>query len=253
MGDQVEWCGKDYLLVGQSLLDAKLQASIWNYTLAGTGRHATGSPDGRHWYAVSRQPAEPAVLKSQSLPDDAALRLLGQIADGSIQKVLGPGGKVAVRLEGAAPALDAEGFRRKIMDTLQSRLTAMKLQQAQGQGDVTLTIQIDPERDTGESIDFRHIGPGAMGKITKVIVKEITCRVSLTDNQGKVFWEQKMPFKMSTWRHLLHGDDPEAILRKSMWDGCAMYASNAFLPTYVVRGASGVQVLPQNTMLTADR
>ena len=252
MADQLEWSGKDFLLVGQALFDAKLQAPIWNYSLAGTGRHGTGSPDGRHWFAVGRAPNEPAVLAAQTLPDAAARRLLEQIADGSVQKVLAPGSKVAIRLEGATPALDGEGWRKRVLDTLNTRLGNMKLQVAQGQADVTLSIQVDPEHDTGESINFRHIGPGAMGKVTKVVVKDINCHVSLADAQGKVFWEQKMPFKMSTWQHMLRGDDPEAILRKSMWDAAALYAGNAFLPTYVVRTSDGVKILPQNTALTAD-
>jgi hypothetical protein len=38
-----------------------------------------------------------------------------------------------------------------------------------------------------------------------------------------------------------------------MWDACARYASGVSLPTYVVRTSAGVQILPQNSLLTADR
>src|SRR5207249_1034301 len=82
----VQWCGNDYLLVGQMLFDLKLKLPLVT-CIAPSGKIMADTPDGRCWFRHAKSANDPVLLAAQTLPDAAARKLASDIADKTAQPV----------------------------------------------------------------------------------------------------------------------------------------------------------------------
>lgn len=247
-GTDLSWAVPGFVLYNGTLIDTELKWPLGRYTLSGTGRLATGSPDGRLWFAVGQGPMVPPVLTAQTLPDQATQTLARQIAARTVRPVLAPGMTVAVQVNVQAPR-NADALRQRVFDGLAGRLKMNGLKVAAGAGDLRLVVQMGPERPTGQTMQLKELGKG-FGTIN-VPIQEVACRAVLTDSRGTPVWEQKQQFRTPDFFGVLRTDDPVADLDNALWNNCANWALP--LPAILVRTPQGLEALPRIVPLKGDR
>ena len=248
---ELKWCGTDFLMLQNNLIDPNLKWMTVTGNISGTGRHATGSPDGRHWFAASTRPDAPPILAGQTFPDDVSKALAQGVAAKTIQPVLSPGTTVSVRVAGAGPAGDPE-FHKRIAANLTKKLQAHGLKVAD-QAPATFVVTFQPERDTGKKITFRMIGAFPRKPDTIVPILEVACEANLTDGGGGAIWERKFTIRTPEPFGIVRSDDVAATLSKQMWQHCQNWGSSVAMPASMVRTSTGVESLPKPVLLTGDR
>ncbi|HBI45068.1 MAG TPA: hypothetical protein DDY78_19750, partial [Planctomycetales bacterium] len=248
-GNELEWCGPDHILFGSTLFDLKLKWPIALYTLPGLGRAATTSPDGRYWFAAARNPNAPPLLSAQTLPDDATRQLATQAAGGNAKVVLAPGMAVKVSVQGAAPGADAEAYHRDIATRQNQHLQSLGFKIA-ADAPLTLTLQIQPSRDTGQMRTYKEIG--RLRQNIDVHVIEVTVVATLTDAGGAVVWTQKNNSQPPVMASVNTAEGFQEGLNKVVWSMAAGWAGAAAPPSVLIRTGAGVEALPRSVMLTGD-
>jgi hypothetical protein len=245
---EMSWAGDGHVLVGNQLIDLELGWGLSFYGLPGVGKQASGSPDGRHWFASARQGAETASLAAQTLPDAATKQLAKGLADKSIQPALAPDMTVTVNVQGVAAPEGAEEFRRRAQDAVTQRLQAAGLKVGPG-GTLTLSVQYQGPRGTGKTLEYESIG--VRKQVTRVPVQAVDCTATLSDGRGTV-WEQKGTYTTPEPFGLVQTDDITAHLNKLLWNNVGGFAPSLGLPAVVVRGPGGPQPLPRPVTLAGD-
>jgi predicted Zn finger-like uncharacterized protein len=248
---EMKWCGNSHVMIQNSLVDLNLKWMTFTYNIPGFGRAATGSPDGRHWFAAAARPEVPPVLLGQSFPDDASKLLVQGVAAKTIQPVLSAGMAVSVRVEGATPAGVTE-FHKRITESLKTKLQAHGLKIAD-KGNVELVITYQPERDTGRSMTFKSIGGIPRKPDTVVPIVEVVCEAKLSDANGGKIWERKQTMKTPEPFGIVRYEDIAGTLSKQMWQSCQSWGSSVGIPSSMIRTAAGVESLPKQVILTGDR
>ncbi len=143
--NELKWCGPDHLMNQNQLIDLNLKWVTFSYNIpGGGGKHATGTPDGRHWFTFAGQANAPAVLMAQSFPDAVSKTLAADVAAKRVQPVLSPGMTISVRVEGAGPPGDAD-FHKRITENIKQSLGKHGLKVAD-QGQAALVISFQPEQ-----------------------------------------------------------------------------------------------------------
>jgi WD40 repeat protein len=246
---ELSWAGDGFVLVGTQLLDLQSGWGLAFYGLPGVGKPATAGPDGRHWFAFARQGAEAPVLAAQTLPDAATKQLARGLADKTIQPALAPGMSVTVNVQGGAFPEDPEGTRRRALDTLTQRLQAQGLKVGPG-GTLTLTVQYQGPRATGETREYESFGVGRK-QVTKVSVQAVDAVATLSDGRGTI-WEQKTTYRTPDPFGLIETNDIQGHLNKLLWNNVANFAAGLGVPGVILRGPNGPQPLPRPVTLAAD-
>jgi WD40 repeat protein len=247
---ELAWCAPGYVLYNETLIDTELKWPLSRCSLPGTGRLATGSPDGRLWFAYGQGPKEPAVLTAQALPDEGTRGLARQVVDGTIKPVLAPGMTVDVQVE-IRGGRNPEAVRQRVRDALASRLQANGLTVAAGGAGLKLVIQMGPEQPTGQVMQLQEIGLGRAK--TNVPIQQVACRAVLADARGAALWEQKQQFRTPDFIGIIRTQDPVADLGNALWNNCTAWGASLAVPTLVVRTAGGVEILPKPVTLRGDR
>jgi len=246
-GRNLEWCGDKQILMDTTLIDWALKGAIWRYGLQGPGKHIYGSPDGRHWFTVSKGAKGPFQLASQTLPDPAAKQVIAQLGQPATQVLLRPGMSVSVQVNLTGTTAKLEDYRRKVLSSLTTRLTAYGLKVAAGQ-QLVLNVQVQ-EMATGQTRQYSLLG-AQRGMVT-IQVKRLVCQATLT-GPGGVLWEN---------RHALETPDPtvvramdfQAHMDDLLWSNGAGWAAGLPVPSFVVRGPAGIERLPRQSILSGDR
>jgi hypothetical protein len=248
-GNELEWCGSDNLLFGSTLYDINLKWPVALYGLPGTGRSATSSPDGRHWFAAAANPNNPPLLTAQTLPDAATRQLATQAAGGKARVVLAPGMAVKVVVQGAAPGADAEAFHRDIASRQNQHLQALGFKTV-ADGPLTLTLQIQPARDTGQKRPYKSIG--RLGQDIEVNVIEVTAVATLTDAGGTIVWTQKNISQPPFVASVNGAESMQQAIDNSVWKMASAWAGAVAPPSVLIRIGAGVEGLPRSVALTGD-
>jgi predicted Zn finger-like uncharacterized protein len=246
--DGLAWCGTGYLLHDDTLYDAEWKWPVTRYVLPGQGRLATGTPDGRLWFATGRKPGGPAELAALPVPDDPARELALQAAEGKVKVLLPPGAKVSVQVDVQDPRRAATS-RQRAVGNLTGVLRSMGLEVVAA-GDLRLAVRLGPEQDTGKKILLEDL-PGR--KSVAVPVKEVACRAVLTDSRGTTLWEVEQPFRTPDAAGVPPTGDPAAALDDALWGNCANWCAGLQPGSVLVRTAAGVEVLPRMVLLGGDR
>jgi predicted Zn finger-like uncharacterized protein len=251
-----EWCGSRIMLLGnQHLLDLEQKAVVWRYLPLGPGlAHATGSPDGRHWFSKRVGTAPQPYLTAMALPDENASRGLKLVKSPQAKLSLKPGTAVSVKLELTGTIPDSEDFRARLVEQVGNRLKAYGITVSPGQA-IVLTIRAQ-EGPTPETLDLHSLMPrvGKGRENFKVPVKKLTCQVSLSDARG-LLWKIDNTFKMGIFGilHLKDGEEPGPVLLKNTWTSFAAWAATVQTPTLAGRQGATPFVLPGDSMLAGSR
>jgi WD40 repeat protein len=236
LGDRpMAFMGK-YLMQGSSLFDWNLKtAPLWNYGAPGQGAHATGSPDGRHWFAATFQ--NTAILNVQTLPDAAAGALSAAVAAGNTQPVVTPGMAVQFQINSGS-----EKFRTKVQTSLKSILEGQGYKI--GPGGLTIAVSAQ-ESATGVTLDYelRKFGGGGKQRI-KVAEKQVVCQYTVTDAQGTLLVKNNAVYKTPS-SMTFEGDDYDRQLTESIWRSAEGFGSFVPLPTNMFRIQGQLQTLPK--------
>jgi hypothetical protein len=251
VASDVVWFGPSAVVIGMTLIDTQTGWALSQLAMGGPGRSATGSPDGRLWFAFSQNANDQAVLTAQTIPDPASRELAGQIAAKTVTRVLGPGMSVAMKIDVPAPR-KADEYRKRITDNLTARFRGAGLTVAAGAADLRLQVQLGPERDTGRIMEWKTIG--ARGRTYRVPIKEVACRAELTDNAGTTLWQQQNTLQTpEPIGGIVHTDDPLAYFIEMLWNNCANWGAGLGLPSVLVRTAKGIEPLPRTVFLKGDQ
>ncbi len=244
---EMSWAGDGHVMINSFLFDLDLGWMVCNYGMPGFGRHAGSGPDGRHWYVVAREDQKPGTLTAQTLPDAFPKELARGIADKSIKAACAPGMTVTLQIQAAVPGVPDS--QRRNEDMITSRLRAQGFKVGPG-GELTLRVQLSGPRGTGETQQYETVG---INKTTiNVPVLAVDGVATLSDAQGTL-WEQKTTYKMPDTINIVQTNDIQGLLTKAMWDSASSFPGSLGIPTVVVRGPKGVQVLPQPVLLSGDK
>jgi WD40 repeat protein len=233
-----------HLMVGSKLYDWNAHHAIWDYSITGKGRHAPGTPDGRHWFATDS--AAGSMLNVQTLPDPAAAALAAQLASGAALPVVTPGMPVQLQLNGGSAL-----FTKRVQDALPKDLETRGYRIGPGGLTVTFSPQ---ERATGFKIQYllQEVGnPFGKTKDLRVDEKEVVCICTITDAGGAVLakTDAKFGYPPQTSRVIFSGADYVGQLDQGMWNGAAEFAVKTRLPTNVMRVGGKLETLPKSSPL----
>lgn len=249
-GKTLEYCGPNHVLLnGNMLYDLDRRKIVWYYN---GGILATGSPDAMHWLVLGN-PFNPGLLGSLAFPDPSVDKLVAQSEDKTIPAIVKPGAKVSVALEFGNPPRDADNYRKNLTKLLAGKLTSVGAAPADGQP-VKLVARIT-EKPTGETVEFRQIGPGrgrTGGPQNRTIrLRNLDCELSIVDGQGSIsIAKSTMHMRQFGFVHMPAGEtDVEAFMFNEAWKGAESWFRTLGMPSYVARGGSGVIQLPGNTDL----
>ena len=218
----LQWCGPDHLLVGETLIDLNLKWPLVTY--AGLGSRAAMGPDGRLWFA-SGNGQSPSLLAGYVLPDEATRQFAKLVAAGQVQAALMTGMTINVRLDGASPDTDADAFRRTIIDRQQQSLKSRGFKTG-SDGALTLAIQIQPARDTGQIVKYDLTAKNGAQSKADLHVLEVNVQLTLSDNRG-VLWSQKEAIQTVAARNINEIDQNEGLqakMNREMWGRVALQA-----------------------------
>jgi hypothetical protein len=246
----LDWCGPGAVVYNGTLIDTNLGWPLTHYTLPGAGRMATGSPDGRLWFAAGQGPKDPAVLTAQTLPDDATRNLARQVATRKVTPVLAPGMTVGLQVNLQAPR-NADMLQQRTVTSLTVRLQMNGLKVGDGAGDLRLVVQVGPEKPTGQTIQLKEIGLGK--KTYNVPIQEVACRAVLADARGTALWEQKQQLRTPDFFGILNTEDPVVELDNRLWNNCTNWAAGLAVPAILLRTPQGLEQLPRHVPLKGDR
>lgn len=242
------WAGPKHVLAGTTLYNWDLKAAIWQYGQFGKGTYAAGSPDGRHWYAVSTGKEGPSVLTAQSVPDPEASQLAKLISAGQVKLAIPPGTNVQVAVNGYGAA------QNEIQTSLLNSLKTAGFNA--GPGGVTLSLSAQ-EMSTGKLLDYeiRKVGkfglPMGIGKqMVKIAEKKVVCQLAITDAAGALL--EKRDANFTTPGSLtFEGDNYQMELDRVMWNNAASFARSAMVPTNLYRVQGQLLTLPRHGTLKA--
>lgn len=244
---ELSWCGAN-LMVGTTLLDPARGWPLRRFLVPGGGKVMLAGPDGQVWFVRDGLAAGAAGLAAQAALDEPTLALLREVKAGTVKAVVAPGMSVAVEATAPAPR-KADELRQRIFDSLANNLKNAGLQA--GPGGLKLTVLLGPERDTGEQVHLKSIGPRR--KTYDVPVKEVACKATLTDAGGAVLWQQEHKVRTPGFFGVLHTDDPLTHLHDMVWNNAASWAAGLAPPPVVVQTPRGNETLPRAAILTGDR
>jgi hypothetical protein len=244
---EMSWAGSSHVMTGSFLVDLDLGWTVMNCGIAGHGRHAGCGPDGRHWFTLARDDQKPGFLRAQALPDAKAQALSRGVADKSLTAAMAPGMTVTVQVQNGPPG-EADAARRA-QEAISAAMQAQGFKVGPG-GALTLTVQYQGPRATGETRQYESIGINK--NVVNVSVRAVDGVATLRDGQG-VIWEQKATYTTPDTIGAIRTDDIQATLDKQMWDNAAGFLGNIGIPTVVLRGSGGIVVLPIPMQLTGDR
>jgi WD40 repeat protein len=242
---EMTWVGESHLLVGPVLFDMDLGWPVVSYNV-GTGRHASGSPDGRHWYASATDAKKSAVLAAQMLPDAAAKDIARSVADKTAQAVMMPGTKLTLQANVAIPG--EKDTQRLGEQALTFRMQGQGFSVGPG-GPVTLSVQFQGPRATGETRQYENADGGKQKMVFTVPVESLDGVATLRDAQG-VIWEKRTTFTTPDTIGTIETDNLQATLTKMLWDSAAQFVVHLEVPAVVLRGPGGIQVLPRQVALS---
>ncbi len=234
-GDQPILILGKYVLSGSQLFDWNLKAAFWNYSLNGQGARGSGSPDGRYWFATDAQGV--AVLRVQTLPDDAALAFATQIASGNVKPIVTPGMPVQLQINGGNAKFRANAEN------------AQKDWQARGYkiGPGGLTVNLSAvEQATGQVIayNFRKVGAVGKGELDKINARKVVCTCTVTDPQGAVVAKNNAVYTYPG-NMIFDGTASERQLSEAMWRAAESFGSFVALPTNQYRVGGQIETLPK--------
>ncbi|HEY8504754.1 MAG TPA: hypothetical protein VIL46_09240, partial [Gemmataceae bacterium] len=157
----LHYCGTGHLLAGDgALIDLERKLLVWSYSHPHGLPRANDSPDARHWF-VAQGPnnAATGLLTAAALPDPAVGRMLEQASEPGVEKVLGPGDAIAIKLNFPGPPGDAEGFRKDLYRRLSDALTGRGFR-VDDRARVALVITAN-QTDSGDRAEVTEFGaPG---------------------------------------------------------------------------------------------
>src|SRR5579883_398781 len=245
---EMSWAGENHVMIGPVLFDLTLGWPMANYSVAGTGRHAASSPDGRHWFAAAADSKKSAVLMAQTVPDSTVKDLARGIADKSLQPVLTPGAKLTLQANVAIPG--EKDSQRLGEQALTLRLQSQGFQIGAG-GPVTLTVQFQGPRPTGETRQYESTD-SKQKQVFTVSVEALDGVATLRDAQG-VLWEKKKTYTTPDLLGVVFTDNIQSTLTKQLWETATEFVVHFEAPAVVLRGPKGVQALPLPVTLSGDR
>jgi hypothetical protein len=156
---------------------------------------------------------------------------------------------VKVSVQGAAPGADAEAYHRDIATRQNQHLQSLGFKIA-ADAPLTLTLQIQPSRDTGQMRTYKEIG--RLRQNIDVHVIEVTVVATLTDAGGAVVWTQKNNSQPPVMASVNTAEGFQEGLNKVVWSMAAGWAGAAAPPSVLIRTGAGVEALPRSVMLTGD-
>ncbi len=245
----LEWYGTDSVLLGDTLYNLAVKWPLSTLTPAGNAVHASGSPDGRYWFTHASAPNDAPVLSAHTLPSAVMQETVKQVAAGQISSVLPPDAVVTVRVEGAGPATDPDGFRTALGDLIASRLQQDGFKVGP-QGTATLVVKLG-QRETGE-VRKQLVTVPRRGMV-EVKVFEVVIDTKLLDTKGTVLWSQKASLQTPTVPGALRTEDAQATLNKNLWATVSPKATGMVPARGMVRTPTGTEAWPPRVTLTGDR
>jgi WD40 repeat protein len=246
---EMSWAGENHVMIGPVLFDLELGWPVSNYSVAGYGRQANGSPDGRHWYAAAPDKKKPAVLTAQTLPDAASKDLARSVADKTVQVALAPGMKVTPQVSVNLP--HEKDSQKQSELVIANRLQGYGFEFGPGAA-LTLSVQLQGPRPTGEMSQYEILNLSKQKTIVNVSVKALDGVATIRDSQG-VLWELNTTYTTPENDVAFTADDVQGELDKRLWNSAAQFVIHLELPSVVLRGPSGLQVLPRPATLASDR
>ncbi len=238
----LQYAGEGHLLLDNKVLfDLTHKRPVWYFQ---GGLHATGSPDGGHWYAGG-DIGKPAALKRLELPGQDLVRSEATAADPATKAMLRAGSTVSIQVVGSPPR-DAEKFRNDAISGLTSRLAAVGVKVADNQP-VRLVFNVS-EKDLGQTITLQMLGGGPQsGEKRNMAARNVEWTLSVADAQGEAIPLNRNSIGPRVFgiQHIPPGEnDWEGVLRTKQWGAALTQALERELPYFVARRPSGSVVLP---------
>jgi hypothetical protein len=229
----IDWGGDGYLLLNHSqLVSMAKNAVAWTYAGLSSDDHGSQGAvlNGRLYYASDRDKNGqhlPPVIASVGLPHRSVSDLLAVV--GNPRMLLKPGMSVSldVNVDGA--------IRQAVIDSLAARLKADGIGIADNQS-IRIVAKDEPGRT--REINYRLMGPGAMGRTDKVSVQEVKHSLEIIGPDGKTLWANNglsaPPFFIS----LKQGESAEQAVAAQMKPNARFY-TDVHLPKYIPKPGGG--------------
>jgi WD40 repeat protein len=280
----VEFVGNEHFLVNHTyLLGANRDEVMWTFETGGaTTRHATGSPDGRHWFVTAPTLREAVMAKDRAAQDvavlvstdllktsilnwvkkvDAAPKVLWK-AGGDLSLEVALGGEMKEQVKNVL----VKSFTRqgtKIVDGAAARL---KLSESERQIGESTVRDLDKQRPMPPIRKGGSTTPPAKGgsipspfngnstPLPTVAINEKDVVAELTIN-GKLLWNARGEFSNRRMGLMLlqKGETVEAHLAKELSAAAAHWAITVNPPKLIVEAADGiVMALPGKARYTTQ-
>jgi len=246
----LEYAATGHLLIDkQALFDLSKQKVVWIYD---GGSHATGSPNGAHWFATGR-PFDKASLTFKLFPDAGVARSVAAAFDVKTKSMLGAGTTVSIQIDGQPPR-DPDTFRNEILHALSQQLEAIGATVADD-GPTRLLVRIR-DNPTGKNLHFRRtiLGRGNV-QHEDIDIPERTLEydLSVQDQKGTAIPLQSDKYRTSPGMFvaLPRGEtDIDMHLRMGLWNQAKTRLLSLGLPFFVARSPGGpIVILPGLTRL----
>jgi hypothetical protein len=237
----VSYLDDRFLLVNEGyLVDLKNHTLAWIYQLP-DGCHASGSPDGRHWFCLWPSHSTPSVLAALKLPGDSTKTLVAGLR-AEKQIILQPGMALSLSVNVSVPGADAKQIETSIADRLRNAGY-----QLEPNAKLRLTFSAS-EQSTGKTVEYEQLGAFRNANRITLQEKEIPVKVAITDNTGQVWWEYNT--KCATFASMMVRGDPQQLYDSGLRASFSSQAQGFTLPAYLFHKAE--RLVAGQSRLTAQ-
>jgi len=229
LGAGLHFGSPGFVVVGGVLFDVERKQPTWLYVENGNSLNIGVSPDRRHWLVTKPAFRETSLIATES-PSDAVLAASASPTKLSAP-LLGPGDRLAVRLDVGGFAGDKEAFETALARALGQVLDGRGLR-LDGDADLTMDLKLDQHR-TGESISFNSTG---IGGGEAVPAHEIDFTISIAGRDGKSLWSTTGRVPPSYFLAKEEGKTLETVLLENLWQAAPRALASEIdesMPAYV--------------------
>lgn len=253
-GNSMHWCGKDHVLIDNTLLvDVKRGVPQWTYGLSGeryqrNAVHCFLPPDDRHWYLAMPDRGRSGDLKMFAMPMPGQNEVAPPIATPDNMLAMKPGSTVRVSLSLPQHVLQS-ATGQKIRTHVNAELGRNGIR-IDNSSQTVLELNVE-ERVTGET-DTYTVGGGIFGgpifggrrtssqpeRTESAQSYEVVCVTRFLQGTDTL-WESTRKFGNPYYVSLRDGESLQQKLAEGRWDSAASYFVGVRLPKYVYKAGHG--------------
>lgn len=228
------WCGNDFVLYDEFLIDPTRNEVVWRYHTYGC-THIDGSLDHRHWFVADD------TLKAAKIPnDDARARLKSAPTLGS--PILHPGEPLRLTVQIGNPNLS-----RKVEQHFTAQLEMAGFKTASRGESAVLSIS-GAVRSSGHRTEFKRTRNGVTSQESANLYA-YDFRVELLNSQKQVLWSRtrESDGRFAPFLFMRTDDTLESAILNHTWSVGEIFLTSITLPSYVfptssVEGLSNISL-----------